>query len=1704
MKNRLNTAPKRILIGILSLIITGVAQANWTEVESALNRIEPTKTGDLIPQGGATRKIMLLGNGDMGVMAASRSTMIEYFICAGEFPGPIGKLEIKRTSGGGNSSSHTAFHHQNMSHGEVIINAKVSNTRLDTVSYVPHLEQNHENMLVIEMTNKDSAAVTLEFMLKHAESAGLASQTGGATANGTSGNIAWVSRELANKDTSQLASGDLVWRAGLAMKVLSGGSGVSAATTGSDSKITMTLGANQSATIVLFLNAESGFHGFMPSLTEMKDLAVNRANNRSSLGTVKTDHQNWWKNYWQKSYIVVNEPAVEKYYYGLLYYLGNQMRKGHAPPALQTIWFASDQLAFGGAYVFNYNYIVGFYGCPSANRIDQFYSYYEALFQGYHRWRYNTNTRAKFPGLAIHRYNYSCRGGNYFDPASWVEACTKDTDSWALAIDYSDNYRNYSEINEQKSLTAYLASPIIKAYLNTEDMALLDYENTELYGEPGRTGKGVSVYKILRDMAEFYTSYFTTECKDNASGNEWQPGDGEDYTYRVYDSWAREPESNEPGVKADVKPRNGTGDVDTSLDLGLVRYFFRGMIKIAQDRGDTTAPVAAWQDILDHLVDYPTTANDGLTANDNITSTYGAVFKECKNRPELNYNSQGRDTLVGTMATWLYPGDEGTESGAEAAMFKQTLKAMHDTAVRTGNDMIPPANAPQFLKDIWGVFNDYNNLPQLFPMMVRSFYDGQNLIDFLEWQQGQLYTLHNGMQLYPYNLAQSNGPESCAVIDGINDMLLMGHLSETAGAGSIGKSGKGADDHAENRYMKLFPCWPTSKDAKFHQIRTEGAFLVSAELSNSEVTYCEILSEKGNVCRIKNPWEGVSSMTVETISGQTVATAKNGEIYSFKTTAGQTYVVKKGTGSSEIIAKLNASSIRGEAPLTVNFDAIGSFGPITSYELDVDGDNNLDFAGSAADMVDVYYTFNTPGTYVAKLTIKGLGVSDQQDTVSITVTAPADNLRLQYKMNETSGTSIADSAANNLTGALQGSATVNQSGKFGKAVRFTASGSGVLEITNTDLDLSSTDGFTLAAWVNPTSLTGANTWVGILGANGSGPAMGFKSGEFYFRGMGSDYRSYKTDVPVNQWSHLAITFNHTSKDIEFFYNGTSIRKNNWPGANPVSDPVRYVGRQGNTWGYFDGLIDDVRVYDKALTTAEIQTVMATESVPQAPTGVLLATPTSGPTPLTVSFDASNSTDDGTIQSYEWDFDSSGGVPDATGVTTSHSYTQAGTYSARLTLTDDMGEKTTVSRVITVGTSGTGTDPVAVIQATPTSGSAPLTISFDGSSSSDSDGNVIGYAWDFDNDGITDSTSAITSHTYNSAGTYTAKLTVTDNDSRTDTAITSITVNPAAAASNIVLEHWDMNDAAGTQLQQLSNKGTLGSTFSWSNEDLTDGNGYLILAGNVGNDWKSIPDYATPPAASGQYTYEINFGAWSFGLSDPKSYVKSKLYDVNGGTVAEIQFLMEGTAASIVMNCDDANYRTYTIGTNTGTSASAKLLIDYDAQSVEYFTNGVSAAVFSGLSIGPIKNINLSRESDWTTVGRSIAIDDIKLTKLNAGGTNNFSTFVATYNLNGAATADHDGDGVVDFAEYALDLDPTTNDKTLAGSYAIQANNDVVYTFKKPIAAVTYKVQYASDLTTGTWQDYTGTETDNGTTLSVTLPANLGSGGSLYIRLRLAE
>jgi PKD repeat protein len=167
------------------------------------------------------------------------------------------------------------------------------------------------------------------------------------------------------------------------------------------------------------------------------------------------------------------------------------------------------------------------------------------------------------------------------------------------------------------------------------------------------------------------------------------------------------------------------------------------------------------------------------------------------------------------------------------------------------------------------------------------------------------------------------------------------------------------------------------------------------------------------------------------------------------------------------------------------------------------------------------------------------------------------------------------------------------------------------------------------------------------------------------------------------------------------------------------------------------------------------------------------TPTTGNAPLPVSFTGS-ATGGTAPYSYSWNFGD--GSAASTAQNPSHTYNSAGTFTATLTVTDHSTPAKTATATVAVTVSVVGNPLAATASATPTSGQVPLTVAFTGTATGGTP--PYSYSWNF-GDGSAVSTAQNPSHTYNSAGTYTAALTVTDSAAKTATTSVSVTASPIA-------------------------------------------------------------------------------------------------------------------------------------------------------------------------------------------------------------------------------------------------------------------------------------------------------------------------------------
>ena len=185
-----------------------------------------------------------------------------------------------------------------------------------------------------------------------------------------------------------------------------------------------------------------------------------------------------------------------------------------------------------------------------------------------------------------------------------------------------------------------------------------------------------------------------------------------------------------------------------------------------------------------------------------------------------------------------------------------------------------------------------------------------------------------------------------------------------------------------------------------------------------------------------------------------------------------------------------------------------------------------------------------------------------------------------------------------------------------------------------------------------------------------------------------------------------------------------------------------------------------------------------------PVASLSCAPTSGDAPLHVVCDGTGSSDPdgaGDLAHYYFNLDGAGEAEETDGVI-EYDFASAGSHSVVLRVVDQAGLDDTDSVALTVtAPAGENQPPSAQASAAPESGYAPLEVTLSASGSSDPDGDNLSYSWDF-GDGSAVDTSADTTHSYSTAGTYTASLTVTDDGSPPLTGVASVVITVTEATN----------------------------------------------------------------------------------------------------------------------------------------------------------------------------------------------------------------------------------------------------------------------------------------------------------------------------------
>ena len=264
---------------------------------------------------------------------------------------------------------------------------------------------------------------------------------------------------------------------------------------------------------------------------------------------VRVAHRDWWKQFWSQSFVEIDEPLLEKYYYSSEYITASASRDGKVAPGLYGPWVTTDHPSWNSNYTMDYNYQTAPLAMYSSNHIATAGSYDQPVLDFIGR------------GQLYARTLLNARGVLY--PGNMAP--------WGLERQFE-----FEPMMGMKSNAAFTAMPMLMRFYSTYDDAY-----------------AAKIYPFLREVGNFWednldrshhTYSITGDCADEVGP--W---------LRSKD-WATCSEDHNP-----------------MSTLGFVRATFQGLIDISKELNVDASHRSAWQDILDHLSPYPTTQRSGRT-----------------------------------------------------------------------------------------------------------------------------------------------------------------------------------------------------------------------------------------------------------------------------------------------------------------------------------------------------------------------------------------------------------------------------------------------------------------------------------------------------------------------------------------------------------------------------------------------------------------------------------------------------------------------------------------------------------------------------------------------------------------------------------------------------------------------------------------------------------------------------------------------------------------------------------------------------------------------------------------------------------------------------------------------------------------------------------------------------------------------------------
>jgi PKD repeat protein len=282
------------------------------------------------------------------------------------------------------------------------------------------------------------------------------------------------------------------------------------------------------------------------------------------------------------------------------------------------------------------------------------------------------------------------------------------------------------------------------------------------------------------------------------------------------------------------------------------------------------------------------------------------------------------------------------------------------------------------------------------------------------------------------------------------------------------------------------------------------------------------------------------------------------------------------------VASFTANPTNGPLPLNVNFDATTSVDP--------DG-NNLIYEwtfgdGETGSGPTVSHIYTAEGVFTAALKVADPNLLEDTSSTEINVTNPVFGAVAHYKLDEGAGSVVGDSSISGFDGIINGATWAT--GKFGSALLF----DGVNDNVNLGNFNVTGNQMTISTWVYSNGYQDDDRIISkTTGTSESAHywMVSLSSSRLRFRlRTGTQTKSLRTNVvfPMNQWVHVAAVYDGSRMRI--YQNGIEVANTAKSGNIATSSAPVLLGANPNNYSVWNGRIDEMVIYNRALSTVEIQ------------------------------------------------------------------------------------------------------------------------------------------------------------------------------------------------------------------------------------------------------------------------------------------------------------------------------------------------------------------------------------------------------------------------------------------------------------------------------------------------------------------------------------